>query len=224
MPPPLPPQAPPLDLTVAMSISLNGIDYEVAPVIYRYYTHATHRLEPFGGPSVGGTRVSIVGSGFSGYNGLASSARCKFGVLVVGVGALSDEVMDCVSPPAIRRVTEDERQEALRQRARRDEEEAAAAAAQQQQEEQAAGAADANGTDGGGALLCGYATLVNVTNASNHTSLVEYYVPCPPGLPPPVAPPPGVPPPVLPPPYAPPPSLPPGLPPIAPPDATGGAN
>ena len=32
---------------------------------YRYYTHRTLRLEPFGGPSVGGTAVSVVGDGTS---------------------------------------------------------------------------------------------------------------------------------------------------------------
>jgi hypothetical protein len=97
-------------LVVSMFISLNGIDFELAAagVSYRYYTHRSLRLEPFGGPSVGGTAVSVVGEGFEGYDGQASSARCMFGELVVPVDHLFDELVDCVSPPAIRRLTPEE--------------------------------------------------------------------------------------------------------------------
>ena len=97
-------------LVVSLSISLNGIDFDLAAegVNYRYYTHSTRRLEPFGGPSIGGTAVSVVGEGFDGYDGLASSARCLFGTRIVAVTTLEDDSVCCVSPAAIRRLTEDE--------------------------------------------------------------------------------------------------------------------
>ena len=173
-PPALPGQS--SQLRVAMSISLNGIDFEVsADVEYRYYTHDTLRLEPFGGPSVGGTVVSVVGAGFGGYDGLADSARCKFGTIVVSVDALGDEVVNCVSPPAIRRLTAEEAEAA------KVAEEAAKAAA----EEAAAGAATGNATE--------------------DLPPLPPQAPAPPLLPPPFAPPPNIPPPFLPPlpPFAP---------------------
>ena len=94
-------------LGVSLSISLNGIDFELAAhgIEYRYYEHTTLRLQPSGGPSVGGTAVSVVGEGFDGYDGLASSARCSFGPLVVGVEVLDNDLIGCMSPPAIRRLT-----------------------------------------------------------------------------------------------------------------------
>ena len=121
------------DLVVALGLSLNGVDFELAAagVEYRYYTHQTLRLEPFGGPSVGGTAVSVVGEGFGGYDGLATSARCRFGQTVVPVDSLSDEVVDCIAPPAIQRLTEAEAQVARAAADVRAAEEARLEAAQQ---------------------------------------------------------------------------------------------
>ena len=99
---------------VVLSISLNGLDFEGdgdterPPVTFRYYEHRTLRLEPFGGPSIGGTAVSVVGVGFDGYDGRASSARCSFGPLVVRVEVLEATRVACITPQAIRRLTDQE--------------------------------------------------------------------------------------------------------------------
>ena len=47
-------------------LALNGVDFEASAnnISYIYYFHNTHRLVPSGGPSIGGTRVSVVGVGF----------------------------------------------------------------------------------------------------------------------------------------------------------------
>jgi hypothetical protein len=100
--------------SVVLSIALNGIDFEGdgdterPPVTFRYYEHRTLRLEPFGGPSIGGTAVSVVGVGFDGYDGQATSARCSFGPLVVRVEVLEATRVACVTPQAIRRLTDEE--------------------------------------------------------------------------------------------------------------------
>ena len=100
--------------SVVLSIALNGIDFEGdgdterPPVTFRYYEHRTLRLEPFGGPSIGGTAVSVVGVGFDGYDGQATSARCSFGPLVVRVEVLEATLVACVTPQAIRRLTDEE--------------------------------------------------------------------------------------------------------------------
>lgn len=90
-------------MVVELGLSLNGIDFEMASsgVAYRYYEHRTVRLEPSGGPSIGGSVVSIIGLGFSAYDGQLASARCSFGGVVVGVEALQDDFIACLSPQMI---------------------------------------------------------------------------------------------------------------------------
>jgi hypothetical protein len=65
-----------LNESVALSLALNLLDFEPAAgedgasaLRYTYYYHTTSVLEPSGGPSVGGTHVAVLGSGFESFDG-----------------------------------------------------------------------------------------------------------------------------------------------------------
>jgi hypothetical protein len=65
-----------LNESVALSLALNLFDFEPAAgedgasaLRYTYYYHTTSVLEPSGGPSVGGTHVAVLGSGFESFDG-----------------------------------------------------------------------------------------------------------------------------------------------------------
>lgn len=72
---------------VPVALSLNQLDYEPAPPgvessashFYRYYDHYIDALQPRGGPSLGGTSLTVIGGGFGSFDGLGASARCRFG-------------------------------------------------------------------------------------------------------------------------------------------------
>ena len=60
---------------------------------------------PVGGPTAGGTAITVLGSGFLSFGGDASAARCKFdylGVLTVGpvTSINSDGELVCTVPQA----------------------------------------------------------------------------------------------------------------------------
>ena len=81
-----------LNESIELSLALNLHDFEPAagahgaPALrYTYYYHATTVLEPSGGPSVGGTHVSVLGSGFDSFDGGAAASRCRFGTVEVEV-------------------------------------------------------------------------------------------------------------------------------------------
>ena len=60
---------------------------EPEPTRYLYYRQQLDTLVPVGGPTEGGTSITVVGGGFQAFDGQASSARCKFdygGVITVG--------------------------------------------------------------------------------------------------------------------------------------------
>ena len=90
-------------IEVMLALSLNGVDFDegMTPVTYKYYYHSSRLLVPSGGPAVGGTAVTVHGEGFESFDGLATSARCRFGEQVVPVTSLDDAAVACVAPPAI---------------------------------------------------------------------------------------------------------------------------
>ena len=85
-------------------LALNGFDFddgtpsnpqqytletglEVQPTRYSYYKQELVGLTPAGGPTGGGTSITVLGSGFQQFDGEAKTARCKFdygGVVSIG--------------------------------------------------------------------------------------------------------------------------------------------
>jgi hypothetical protein len=70
-----------------------------------YYRQQLRALTPVGGPTGGGTSITILGEGFESFDGEAATARCKFdygGVVTIGpVTAIgSDGELACTVPRA----------------------------------------------------------------------------------------------------------------------------
>ena len=100
-----------------MRIALNGMDFDdgtlvdlttglaTIPTRYLYYQQELRALTPVGGPTGGGTSITVHGRGFTLFDGEASTARCKFDYGgVVSIGAVtsigSDDELACTVPRA----------------------------------------------------------------------------------------------------------------------------
>ena len=89
-----PPKAVESSKEVPVSISLNGVDFFVSPVAYRYSPGIVlAALAPLRGPASGGTILSITGSNFV----FSSSLACRFGLFGVPAWYVSSSEVRCVT-------------------------------------------------------------------------------------------------------------------------------
>ncbi len=97
-----------LHAALPVAVAINGRDWigGVPPVRFRYYTPpvvsslgAMPAGAPLSGPPLGGTLITVRGSGFQAVPNAALEARCRFGHVVVGAARVSDKGMLCEAPP-----------------------------------------------------------------------------------------------------------------------------
>ena len=105
---------------VTVRLALNGRDFddgmpadavaytlltglEPAPTRYLYYRQLLKALTPVGGPTEGGTSITVHGEGFRSFDGVAATAKCKFdygGVVNIGpVSAITSNTQLACSVP-----------------------------------------------------------------------------------------------------------------------------
>jgi hypothetical protein len=70
-------------IVTQVAVALNGEDFvnalDASTSQYAYYPQSIYSIAPIGGTFVEGTSVTVSGFFFPGFDGLQSSARCKFG-------------------------------------------------------------------------------------------------------------------------------------------------
>lgn len=100
-------QAPPGSGFVPLRVSMNSQQFSVAAVNgtatpYMYYKHPTlTKIHPLGGPVLGGTSVTVTGSGFNIFYDPLTKPKCRFGASVVEAFVVSDIQVVCVSPKSL---------------------------------------------------------------------------------------------------------------------------
>lgn len=85
---------------VPVSIALNRVDFAALGLAYRYYAAPSFSsIGPALGASNGGVRVTVKGSGFARFSGLAASARCRWGAgrFTTTPVTLADDELVCLS-------------------------------------------------------------------------------------------------------------------------------
>ena len=81
---------------VRLSVSLNGIDFSVQTLNFRYTDFGVSTVRPPGGPLAGGTAVVVRGRSFSTFGGL----RCVFGERSVPATLVEPRALRCDAPAA----------------------------------------------------------------------------------------------------------------------------
>ena len=100
-------QAPPGSGFAALRVSMNSQQFSVVTVNgtltpYLYYQHPTlSKIYPLGGPTVGGTSVTVTGSGFKTFYDPLTKPKCKFGASIVEATVVSDIQVICNSPKSL---------------------------------------------------------------------------------------------------------------------------
>jgi alpha-tubulin suppressor-like RCC1 family protein len=100
-------QAPPGTGFVALRISMNSQQFSLATVNgtatqYKYFQHPTlSKIHPLGGPVLGGTFVTVTGSGFSIFYDHLTTPKCRFGASIVEALVVSDVQIVCESPKSL---------------------------------------------------------------------------------------------------------------------------
>ncbi len=100
-------QTPPGFGFVELRVSMNSQQFSVASVNgtakpYHYYKHPTlSKIHPLGGPILGGTFVTVSGSGFNIFFDPLTKPKCKFGASIVEATVTSDVQVVCESPKSL---------------------------------------------------------------------------------------------------------------------------
>jgi alpha-tubulin suppressor-like RCC1 family protein len=100
-------QAPPGSGFVQLRVSMNSQQFSVATVNgtatpFLYYKHPTlSKIHPLGGPILGGTFVTVTGSGFNIFYDPLTKPKCKFGASIVEASVTSDTQVVCESPKSL---------------------------------------------------------------------------------------------------------------------------
>ncbi len=81
-----------------VSLSLNGVDYQSSVMEFSYYDPPVMlSVRPTFGVSLGGTLVTVIGSGFL----PTQDTFCRFGAIYVAASFLTEDEISCFSPPGI---------------------------------------------------------------------------------------------------------------------------
>ena len=93
--------------TAAAQLYLAMNEYDLLPtnVSFLYYEQPTNftAIEPTGGPTGGGTLVTITGGPFDRYSSVASDVLCRFGENYTRVTRLQSGRIECASPASVPR-------------------------------------------------------------------------------------------------------------------------
>ena len=86
---------------------MENLDPEISvdPHSFLYYVQRVHFLEPAGGPLTGGTVVTVTGTGFDAFDGLATTGRCIFefdrqSSMGRGRAIIDAQTLECEAPSA----------------------------------------------------------------------------------------------------------------------------
>jgi hypothetical protein len=90
-----------------LRVSMNSQQFSLVTVNgtmvpYVYYKHPVlSKIYPLGGPLLGGTFVTLTGSGFKNFYDSLTKPKCKFGASIVEASIVSDFQAICVSPKSL---------------------------------------------------------------------------------------------------------------------------
>jgi hypothetical protein len=88
-----------LTQSVTLAVSNNGVDFQLSLPYILFDLIQVNGIFPSAGPSIGGTPISIFGSGFAtGLQNVKNNLKCSFGQRLAAAQIQSETTLTCTSP------------------------------------------------------------------------------------------------------------------------------